>query len=768
MFHSTRDSSVAKEASLAILDGLAPDGGLYVPEKIPSLNAKDLSSLTYAEMAEKVLSLYLDDFSEEELKEATSLAYDKNHFAEKILDVKSFSSLSFLELFHGATLTFKDMALSLLPYLMSYSAKKHPERPSIKILTATSGDTGSAVLSAFSRRKDIQVSILYPEGGIAPIQEKQMLYFTSSTSRAYALEESNFDTCQSLVKELLLKGEKQGYTSANSINIGRLLPQITYYYWAYLTMVERGEITYGDKIDVIVPTGNFGDILAGYFAKKMSLPIDKLILASNRNRILTDFFKTGVYDLNRPFYKTESPSMDILISSNLERLLFFVSQDEKKVASWMKDLKEKKRFEVDENMLASLREDFEAYSADDEKTEEAIRNCYKENGYLLDPHTAVAYSAYQQRKNQGKKTLIVETASPLKFPETVLHALEIPAVKDKKPLDLLVEKTGIEVPSALKEVLDNKTEPFLLKPEEVEGELFSKKTYVVSTPATSANLGPGFDSMGLALSLKNEFAFERDKDFSLIGFPDIAAEDNLVLKAYRYAFEKANEQPVPVCITETKQEIPVSGGLGSSASAIVAGLLGANELLHRKFTKDELYQMAAELEGHPDNVGPCLYGGYVINLKTEEGYKAYPQEVSSDLRFLLVIPNAHVSTEKARSVLPSSYKKEEVVKELSHAALLPTALKTGNLSLLKEVLPDYIHVPYRASLIPDYKAYEEAFEKFDIPFTISGSGSTLIGFYKEREDSIVDKMKSLLKDKEVVVLKAELCSLGASEKEERK
>jgi threonine synthase len=766
MFYSTRDRKIQISASQAILKGLSDDGGLFLPDEIPSLKIDaSFLSLSYKELAFKVLSLYLDDFSKEDIQSCLEKAYDRKHFENQIMAVKTFGSFSFMELFHGETLTFKDMALSLLPYLMEVAKNKHPEAKSIKILTATSGDTGSAVLSSFSKVKGVDVSILYPDFGVAPIQEKQMLYFTNDHARAYALKKSNFDTCQSLVKKLLISGEKNGYTSANSINIGRLLPQIVYYFYTYLQLVKNKTIALGEKVDFVVPTGNFGDIFAGYLAKRMSLPVGKLVVASNENRILTDFFKTGVYDLNRQFIKTNSPSMDILISSNLERLLYLTLEDDKKVVSLMKDLKENKKFIISKSELSKLNEDFIAYSAKESDTNQAILSCYQERQYLLDPHSAVGYSVFKQyqKSNPQNHVVLVLTASPLKFPATICKALHLPYQDDLDALAILIKETSIPLPAALKKVLDCYTPKFALLPSQVKNELFKEQVYFVKTPATSANLGPGFDVMGLALDIYNTFSFKKNDVMKTEGFPDLGSNPNLVLTSYEYLFKKLNLETVPVLIKEETNDIPVSRGLGSSSSCILAGLLGANAILKNKVSLEKIYEMAVEIEGHPDNVGPCLFGGVIANLKANDEYRHFSLKVAPNYRFLLVIPNTKVSTQMARSILPKEYPLSTVVKNTSHAALLPLALAKGDLNLLREVLKDDIHVPYRKTLIKEYERVSNLAEQYQLPMTISGSGSTMIVFYlAEEEKKILNLQKDLYKDFSKAEIQIKTASLNTS------
>ena len=770
MFFSTRDKNLRLTASEAILQGLSFDGGLFLPEQIYSLSVDEsFLSLSYQELAYKVLRPYLDDYTDEEVKDALSHAYDKNHFEEKVMDITTFNSLSIMELFHGQTLTFKDMALSLLPYLMQIAKSKHPEVKKIKILTATSGDTGSAVLSSFSQVKDINVSILYPDDGISPIQEKQMLYFTSYNARAYALQESNFDDCQSFVKAMLVKHENEGYTSANSINIGRLLPQIVYYYYTYLTLINRGVIHLGDLIDVVVPTGNFGDIFAGYLAKKMGLPIDKLVVASNKNRILTDFFTNGRYDLHREFMKTNSPSMDILISSNLERLMYFLYEDDKKVSLLMKDLKEKKVFEIEEEKLKELQKTFAAYCCDEEETRETIKDCYEKHHYVLDPHSAVSYrcaSLYHLPKTDNH-VVSIATASPLKFAKTIAESLDIPYEDDISTLYRIVDKTGVVIPPALKKILSCKVPQEKISKDEVEEEIFAKHSFVVKAPATSANLGPGFDVLGLAVKLYNSFKFEvSDKD-ELIGFAkEFTNENNLVLIAYQKAFRNLGLEPLKVKITQVENNIPLEGGLGSSSSCIVAGLLGANAILHHHYCLEELYELAIDLEGHPDNVAPCLFGGLVANVKDDKNVYHHGQyPVCSCLKFVLVTPKESVRTSEARKVLPESYPLKDVVDNLSHLALLPFALNNGDINLLYTLLQDKVHVPYRKRLIHDYDLFEALAKKDHLPFTISGSGSTMLYIVKE-ENSLLNLLKELKTTYEFKVAVVSMDEDGATIKKE--
>lgn len=740
MFLSTRDASHIVSSSEAILTGLAPDGGLYFPVSIEKLDPAKMLSFSYSEIAFSLLRLYLDDFSDQEIREGVQEAYSPKHFPERIFALQNFSDLSVLELFHGETLTFKDMALSLLPSLMETSLKKHPEVAPLRILSATSGDTGSAVLASFKNSPSIAVSILYPEGGIAPIQERQMLSFSSPKNRAYALKNSNFDDAQRLVKSLLLeKPFHAHYSSANSINIARLLPQVVYYYASYLSLVNEKRLALGEALDVVVPTGNFGDVFAAYLAKQMGLPLGKLVVASNANSILTDFLKTGVYDTHRAFLKTNSPSMDILVSSNLERLLYCASGDAKQVALWERDLQKEGRFAVDSSTLQKIQADFVGCSVDEKGTEYAIRSCYQSRNYLLDPHTAVGYGAWEEyRKSRPEhRALLIATASPLKFPKTVLKALGKDCQDEEKALQDLLLWSRIPLPSSLKKSLTDETPSFPLSKRRFSETLSPHRTFVVNAYATSANLGPGFDALGIALSLKNVFAFSLAAQDSLQGFEgEEEQKDNLLLKSYHRYFEELALPYQPILIEQKEQGIPLSRGLGSSASCIVSALLAANEINGRLVDKNRLLAMASAIEGHPDNVAPALFGGLVSGFLDHQSHlRLCHYEVSPRLGFLLLIPPQELSTSLARGVLPQSYSRAEVVDQLSHLLPLAEAFKKGDLALLKELLIDHLHVPYRLPLIHDAEKIQSLAEINALPFTISGAGSSLLVLY--RKDDLV-------------------------------
>ncbi len=441
MFYtSTRDNSVKVTASKAIADGISKEGGLYIPESIPVLSQDDIKSLcsaSYIERAKKVLGLYLTDFTDEELSYCVEGAYQDGKFAsEKVAPVvKLHDNVNILELFRGPTCAFKDMALQILPYLLTVSAKKNLKDKEIVILVATSGDTGKAALEGFKDVDGTKILVFYPVDGVSPMQKLQMTTQEGSNVGVCAIE-GNFDDAQTGVKsiftnaEILKRFEENNlvFSSANSINWGRLAPQIVYYVSAYCDMVNSGAVKFGEKINIVVPTGNFGNILAAYFAKEMGIPVNKLICASNANKVLTDFIETGVYNRNREFYATTSPSMDILISSNLERLLYILcGRNSDTVNEWFGALKDSGEYEISASVKEQITSLFAAGCCDDDETRETIGETYSDYGYLADTHTAVAINVCNSYiASTGDKTpvVIASTASPFKFSKAVLRAVE--------------------------------------------------------------------------------------------------------------------------------------------------------------------------------------------------------------------------------------------------------------------------------------------------------------------------------------------------------
>ena len=466
LYKSTRGKEQAVTASMAILKGLSEDGGLFVPERIPQLDVPmdKLAQMTYQETAYEVMSRFLTDFTEEELKNCISKAYDSKFDTEKIAPLHEACGAYFLELFHGATIAFKDMALSILPHLMTTAAKKNHVKNEIVILTATSGDTGKAAMAGFADVPGTKIIVFYPKHGVSPIQEKQMV--TQKGANTYVVGiTGNFDDAQTAVKKMFNDHEMAAeldqagfqFSSANSINIGRLVPQIVYYVYAYATLVRDGKIKDGQEINVVVPTGNFGNILAAYYAKQMGLPIHKLICASNENRVLYDFFRTGTYDRKRDFILTTSPSMDILISSNLERLIYrLTGENAEKCAELMKSLSEGGEYTITEEMKAQLG-DFYGNFCSEEETANTISEIYKDSNYVIDTHTAVAagvYKKYVSETDDHLPTVIASTASPYKFTRSVMDALgeDHKDLDDFGLVDALSALSKVPVPRAVAEI----------------------------------------------------------------------------------------------------------------------------------------------------------------------------------------------------------------------------------------------------------------------------------------------------------------------------
>lgn len=466
LYNSTRNNDVKVTASQAILKGLADDGGLFVPQNIPTLDKsiKELSAMTYQEVAYEVMKLFFTDFTEEELKNCINKAYDSKFDTPEIAPIVKADDAYFLELFHGSTIAFKDMALSILPHLLITSARKNNVKNDIVILTATSGDTGKAALAGFADVEGTKIIVFYPKNGVSPIQEKQMV--TQKGNNTYVVGiNGNFDDAQTGVKkmfnnkELAKKMDERGYqfSSANSINIGRLVPQVVYYVYSYAKLVANGQIKDGDNINVVVPTGNFGNILAAYYAKNMGIKIDKLICASNDNKVLFDFFGTGTYDRNREFILTTSPSMDILISSNLERLIYRIAgNDDKKNTALMKALSQDGRYDITDEMKKGLADFVGGYS-DEAKTANTIKNLYEKTGYVIDTHTAVAagvYKDYVQKTGDNKVSVIASTASPFKFTRSVMEAIDekYASMDDFALIDELSKISNTKVPQAIEDI----------------------------------------------------------------------------------------------------------------------------------------------------------------------------------------------------------------------------------------------------------------------------------------------------------------------------
>ena len=467
MYTSTRNANEKVTASQAILKGLAEDGGLFVPEQLPTLDktVDELAGMTYQETAYEVMKKFLTDFTEEELKNCINAAYDSKFDTEEIAPLVQADGAYYLELFHGSTIAFKDMALSILPHLMITSARKNQVKNDIVILTATSGDTGKAALAGFADVKGTKIIVFYPKNGVSPIQEKQMVTQKGDNTFVVGIH-GNFDQAQTGVKKILgdkemaaeLAAEGYQFSSANSINIGRLVPQIVYYVYAYAKLYANGVIGKDERINVVVPTGNFGNILAAFYAKNMGIPIAKLICASNENKVLYDFFTTGTYDKNREFMLTSSPSMDILISSNLERLIYRIAgNDAAKNADFMKALNTNGKYEITPAMKEQLADFYGNYTSEEETAEE-IRNLYEKTGYIIDTHTAVATGVYHKylkdTKDTDTKTVIASTASPFKFTRSVMDAIDkkYDAMTDFELVDELSKIGNVKIPNAIEEI----------------------------------------------------------------------------------------------------------------------------------------------------------------------------------------------------------------------------------------------------------------------------------------------------------------------------
>ncbi|MCR5656142.1 MAG: threonine synthase [Butyrivibrio sp.] len=470
LYSSTRGDKSKVTASQAILKGLAADGGLFVPDHIPHLDKtlSELKEMSYQDTAYEVMKLLLTDFTEEELRYCIDHAYDSKFDTEVIAPMTEADGAFYLELYHGKTIAFKDMALSILPYLMTTAAKKNNIKNDIVILTATSGDTGKAALAGFADVPGTKIVVFYPKHGVSPIQERQMVTQEGDNTCVIGIE-GNFDDAQTGVKKIFTDPEfareldEKGFqfSSANSINIGRLIPQIVYYVYAYTRLLKEGRIADGDEINVVVPTGNFGNILASYYAAKMGLPIKTFICASNSNKVLYDFFGTGTYDRNRDFVLTSSPSMDILISSNLERLIYHIAGDNAEVdASYMKKLTEEGKYEITPQMREALKCFYGGF-ATEEATAAAIKDLFESTGYLIDTHTAVAssvYSDYVKKTGDKTVTVIASTASPYKFTRSVMQALgkDDANADDFQLADKLSEISKVEIPEAVTSIRDAK------------------------------------------------------------------------------------------------------------------------------------------------------------------------------------------------------------------------------------------------------------------------------------------------------------------------
>lgn len=469
---STRGQQRPLDFCDAILQGIGSDGGLLVPDfELDQKDLKALQHLSYVDMATEIMTSFVGEEEKEEMRALCQKAYGQNLFPQEVVPVKQAGDVFIAELFQGPTAAFKDMALSLLPHFMTYSLKKKGEQRKVMILAATSGDTGKAALEGFKDVDGTYIQVFYPVDGVSPIQKQQMVTQTGNNVDVVGIQ-GNFDDAQRAVKQAFQSSALKDLcdehhvflSSANSINIGRLIPQIVYYFYSYMTLVNKDEIRLGESVHFTIPSGNFGNCLAGVLAKKMGLPIQKFIVASNKNNILTDFFRTGKYDARREFYKTNAPAMDILVSSNLERLVYMMAQDSQKVKSYMDDLNQNGVYEISSDLLEKIQDVFKAGWLNEDEVLDTIKTCFEQTGYLLDTHTAIGYGVYkeyQKASGDETKTIILATASPYKFADSVYKALTDQSLSEYQAIEAVYEKTGVDIPKPLvqldqKEILHQK------------------------------------------------------------------------------------------------------------------------------------------------------------------------------------------------------------------------------------------------------------------------------------------------------------------------
>lgn len=737
---------------------------------------------TYIEMARVIFSQFLTDFEEADVQ---AIVYQTYKYFNPSVVRKIDDQLNFLELWHGKTSAFKDVALQVLPRLLTQALKNIHESSEAVILVATSGDTGKAALEAFANVPQTRIVVFYPKDGVSDTQVRQMVTQEGDNVGVFAVK-GNFDDTQTAVKRILndeeyLKSKPSIiFSSANSINWGRLMPQIVYYFSSYFAVAK----TQGEKINFVVPTGNFGDILAGYYAKKLGLPIGKMICASNRNNVLTDFIQTGTYSTKeRTFHKTCSPSMDILISSNLERLLFDVYDgDAAAVAALMNDLRLNGEFTIGQPQLAKIQETFTAGFATEKETREAIKDAYAQHHYLIDTHTAVAFSVYKKlllteaETKVRTKTIILSTASPYKFPKDVYQAIydDDAAVADHDYAAALYEKTGVEVPSNLKDLMNRRaihTTVVEMEKDGIKNALESflesrpcgldlkhcdrKRKMKIIVPATSANFGCGFDSVGVALDLylEVEVLGVADKWEIVSGFNSEIPKDetNLIVKTALALVPDL--LPHRMAITSN---VPITRGLGSSSTAIVAGVLLADELAHLRLTRHEKLIFASKLEGHPDNVVPAVLGGLVVAC-FRNGRLDYAPLKAPNCSYVVFIPNYSLPTRVARGVLPKRLDYPEAVTASAIANVMVANLVNENLQIAGKMMEeDRFHERYRDELVPELGEVRRiAHEYGAYASVLSGAGPTiLILAPKESVPGIKERLSARF-DADILELRAD-------------
>lgn len=759
---STRNSNNAVSGPEAILQGIASDGGLFVPEEFPNLSALVGKDLSYEETLEFILSAF---FLELDLTNELKNIYKKFE-TKNCIDYKKLGDRYILELFHGPTCAFKDFALQVLPLLIKKSKEYLKDEKRTLILAATSGDTGKAALEGFANTDGIDtgidIAVIYPEDGVSQIQKKQMITQLGKNVLVLAME-GNFDDAQNAVKKAFLNQEIKAeleqlnmkLSSANSINIGRLVPQIAYYYFIYNQLLLDGEIKQEEKLSFCVPTGNFGDILAGYYAKRTGLPVDCLISASNENKVLKEFFETGIYDKNRSLILTESPSMDIVVSSNLERLLYHTSSDAFTML-YMDAMEKTGIYAIGEEHRTILeKEGFLGGYAKKEAAARSMEEVYRDFGYVMDTHTAVAWTVADSFE-PSSKMVVLSTASPYKFAPSVCDALNIPYGSETEAIENLSNATKTPVPAPILEVLGKEiVHKKTIQKDEFEASIVNwvqNGQFRIKVPATTANIGPGFDAIGIALNLHAEFDvnFESlqagnlpDKiEFELKGVEEqYKNKENLLIKSYLFASKQIHSKIYPENMTvDIKSDIPISRGLGSSAAFIVAGVAMAYELSKKPYTRQDLLQIATMIEGHPDNVAPAIFGGMVSSIVDHDRAFAEKLVIHDDLNFIALVPDYELSTEESRKVLPKEISFQDAVRNISATAFLIGALQNKDYNLLKIALRDYIHQPYRMKLIRNIDKITEIAEG-SLGYYLSGAGPTIMILDKEK-DALYYKKKN--------------------------
>ena len=774
-FFSTRNKNEIISGSKAIIKGIADDGGLYVPSEFKNIEHVLNKDTGYENLCEEVIGAF---FPELELSSEIKSAYSKFYKKEPASVVKV-GDKYILELFHGPTSAFKDFALVMLPHLLKKSKSLENDNERTIILTATSGDTGKAALEGFASKFEdtgIDIFVLYPQNGVSNIQKRQMITQEGHNVKVIGID-GNFDDAQGSVKAIFsdielrnnLKEKNMGFSSANSINIGRLVPQIAYYFEAYRQMFKTGDINLGDKLSFCVPTGNFGDILAGYYAHRMGLPVDKLICASNENNVLVDFFESGVYNKKRELKCTTSPSMDIVVSSNLERLLYHMSEDTCLVKKWMQNLEETGSYNIFEENINDIYDKtlgmFLSGSADKSQAYKTIKSVFGEYGYLMDTHTAVAYDV-SQRFKLNSKTVVLSTASPFKFASSVCEALDIEYPDNEfETLEKLSEYSKVDIPKPLMN-LDEKNILHKLVIDKNDIKLRIKDMLLtqkdinleVRIPATTANIGPGFDSLGIALNLYSNIGFyakglskqNREEDI-VLEFENVDEEfanrENLVYTSFIKAINHINGKLPSYLKIDIKTEIPVCRGLGSSATCIAAGVKAAFELSEIAHTKDDILKISNIIEGHPDNVAPAIMGGFRASVQMDGKVHSVDLKIDRDIKFFAFVPDFKLSTEYSRSVLPKTVDFKDVVYNLSHLSVMIGAFANNNYDILNDVISDKVHQDFRANLIDEYSEILNICMKKGAKATfLSGAGPTIIAIYNinKRDDyqALVKELKN--------------------------